>query len=134
MDLLETMRMRRSVRAFKNEPVSRDVVERILTDASQAPSAINMQPWEVNVVMGEERERLSRKLKKAFRERQITCGPGVTPKPIPERFIERSRQCVVDMTPHIEKMGMEFKTYINEGSGGRFMPGQPNYPSEIRMI
>lgn len=116
MDLLETMRTRRSVRAFKNEPITREVVELVLSDACQAPSAINMQPWEVNIVMGEERERLSRKLKKTYRERQITCGPGVTQKPIPEKFIERSRQCVADMTPLIERMGSEFKTYINEGS------------------
>ena len=115
MDVLETIRTRKSCRAFGEEPPSREILEGVLEDAAKAPSAINMQPWEVHMVIGEERKRLSRRLLRAYRERQLTCGPGST-KPIPERFMDRGRQCADAMTPLVERMGTDFKTYVNEGS------------------
>jgi len=115
MDVLEIIRQRRSVRAFLDEPVPRNVLEAVLADASQAPSAINMQPWEVHLVLGEERKRLSRRLLRSYRERAVTCAPAAV-RPIPERFIERGRVCASVMTPLVERMGFDFKTYINEGS------------------
>jgi nitroreductase len=115
MDLLEAMRMRHSVRAFMDEPIARELVEQILTDASRAPSAINMQPWEIHVALNEERKRLSRRLIRSFRERSVSCGPGSV-RPLPERFIARGRECADAMTPLIERAGQDFKTYVNEGS------------------
>lgn len=115
MDVLETIRTRTSVRAFKQEGVSRELLEKVLSDASRAPSAINMQPWEVHLVMGGERKRLSRRLLRAYKERHLTCGPGAE-RPIPDRFMDRARECAEGMTPLVEKMGSDFKTYINEGS------------------
>ncbi len=44
---------RRSVRAFRKDPVSQDVLTRILEVASSAASAGNMQPWRVYVLTGE---------------------------------------------------------------------------------
>jgi len=73
MDLMEAIDSRRSIRAFKPSPVSRELVEKILNLVVKAPSAINLQPWEFIVVMGEEKERLSRKLIKSYREKQISC-------------------------------------------------------------
>lgn len=115
MDLLGTMRERRSVRAFKDEPVPRDLLEQVLSDASRAPSAINMQPWEVHMVLGEERKRLSRRLMRSFKERALTCGPSST-RPLAEHFMSRARECATAMTPLVEQMGSDFSTYINEGS------------------
>lgn len=115
MDLLTVIRNRRSVRAFRDEPVSRELLQAVLMDASNAPSAINMQPWEVHMVLGEERKRLSRVLLESYRERNLTCGPGTTRK-LPERFIDRAKECALTMTPLIESMGGNFKNYINEGS------------------
>ena len=82
---------RRSVRAFSDEPVPRQLLERILSEASRAPSAINMQPWEVHVVIGEERKRLSRRLLRSFKERGLTCGPGTT-NVLPDAFMNRARE------------------------------------------
>jgi nitroreductase len=115
MDLTTLLADRRSVRAFRDEPVPRQLLEKILNDASRAPSAINMQPWEVHVVIGEERKRLSRRLLRSFKERGLTCGPGTT-NILPDKFINRARECADLMTPLIERMGSDFKTYINEGS------------------
>jgi nitroreductase len=115
MDIPDLIRTRRSKRAFKDEPVDKALLAQVIEDASNAPSALNMQPWEVHMVLGEERKRLSLRLLRAYRERNLTCGPGGT-KVIPDRFIERARICAEGMDPLAEEMGSNFKTFINEGS------------------
>jgi nitroreductase len=40
------------VRAFIDEPVSREVLERVLSGAAWAPSGSNIQPWHVYVLTG----------------------------------------------------------------------------------
>ena len=55
----EAILSRRSLRAFKPDPVPRAMVERILAVASRAPSGSNIQPWKVYVVAGEVRDRLA---------------------------------------------------------------------------
>ena len=51
---------RRSIRRFLPTPVPAEVVADILEVASRAPSGTNTQPWQVIVLAGEARERLSR--------------------------------------------------------------------------
>lgn len=58
MQFADALRARKSVRAFKSDPVPRDLVEAILEDAARAPSGTNIQPWKVHVVMGAARDRL----------------------------------------------------------------------------
>jgi nitroreductase len=50
---------RKSVRAYLDTAVPRSLLERILTVAARAPSGNNTQPWQVNVVTGDARARLS---------------------------------------------------------------------------
>jgi len=51
---------RRSVRSYRPEPLSRDLIERLLDVALWAPSAHNRQPWRFAVVTGPEaKERLA---------------------------------------------------------------------------
>ena len=47
---LELVKARRSIRAFKRDPVPVEVVEKILEAARWAPSGANSQPWEFLVV------------------------------------------------------------------------------------
>jgi coenzyme F420-0:L-glutamate ligase / coenzyme F420-1:gamma-L-glutamate ligase len=44
------LRTRRSIRRFKSDPVPAPVIEQILTTATYAPSAHNLQPWRFVVV------------------------------------------------------------------------------------
>jgi nitroreductase len=115
MDIEKAIDGRRSIRAFKPDPISRDKIENILNLVIKAPSAINLQPWEFIVVMGEEKERLSRKLIKSYREKQISCSPGNI-KPLSDTFSNRGLASVELMTPSLAKMGQEFNRFINEGS------------------
>ncbi|MGW2374079.1 nitroreductase [Kitasatospora sp. NPDC001683] len=60
MDVYEAVDSRRAVRAFSGEPVSREVLERVLGAAQRAPSSGNLQPWHVYVVSGEPLAELKR--------------------------------------------------------------------------
>ncbi len=50
MDLLEGIRLRRSVRAYKEDPVPAAVLEQLVRSATQAPSAMDEEPWRFTVV------------------------------------------------------------------------------------
>jgi nitroreductase len=115
MDVVQAIKERRSVRAFKPDPVPREKIEEILRMATLAPSAINLQPWEFTVVVGEERERLSRRLMKAYKEKQIACAPGNV-RPLPREVIARGVQAADGMKPLLNEMGIEFDRFVNEGS------------------
>jgi nitroreductase len=54
----EALRARKSVRAFKPDPIPRALMEELLQEASLAPSGTNVQPWKVHVIAGEVRARL----------------------------------------------------------------------------
>lgn len=115
MDLFQAMKERKSIRAFKSDPVERETIEAILDLAVSAPSAINLQPWEFTVVLGEEKARLSRRLIKAYREKQISCSPGNV-KPLAPAFTARGVESFQTMKPILDRMGVDFNTFINEGS------------------
>jgi nitroreductase len=48
-ETIQTIMARRSIRAFKSQPVDREVMDAILKCAINAPSARNSQSWEVRV-------------------------------------------------------------------------------------
>src|SRR5215472_17631511 len=52
MDVYEAVTSRRAVRGFKDEPVSREVLERVLSAAGWSPSGSNIQPWNTYVLTG----------------------------------------------------------------------------------
>ena len=52
MDVYEAVKSRRAVRGFTDEPVPREVLERVLSAAAWSPSGSNIQPWNVYVVTG----------------------------------------------------------------------------------
>jgi len=115
MELVQAIEERRSIRAFKPTPVPRELVQEVLRLAINAPSANNLQPWEFVVVVGEEKDRLSRTLAKAYQEKQISCGSGAV-KPLPETFRKRGIANLEAMRPYIETTGLPVDRFINEGS------------------
>lgn len=52
MDVYSAVRTRQSIRRFTDRPVPREVLERVLAAAADAPSGSNMQPWRVYVLSG----------------------------------------------------------------------------------
>jgi len=52
VNIIEAIRMRKSIRDFKPDPVSKAILSQILEIASRAPSSENSQPWEFTVIAG----------------------------------------------------------------------------------
>jgi nitroreductase len=115
MDLLSAIKERKSLRAFKPDPIPKERIEEILKLTIHAPSAINLQPWEFVVVTGEEKERLGRRLIKAYKEKQIACSPGNV-KPLPKTYAKRGAKTLELMKPFFEEMGVDMNQFVNEGS------------------
>lgn len=97
MRVRDAVRARRSVRAFSDRAVDRDLLIEVLTDAAYAPSGGNIQPWQVIVVSGDTLRTLNgcvaariadptapaptpafpiypQPLKSPYRERRFRCG------------------------------------------------------------
>ena len=66
MRVSEAINSRRSMRAFKPDPVSKADLEWIVTNANRAASNGNLQPWKLYVTMGNARKRLSAAIHKAM--------------------------------------------------------------------
>lgn len=58
MELKEAIMTRKSIRGFKEEPVSKEVLRDVLTLACRAVSALNSQPWNFAVITGDIKEKI----------------------------------------------------------------------------
>src|SRR3990172_9287662 len=69
MELFEAIHSRQSIGKVKHDPVSRELIERMLAAAAQAPSHHKVRPWRFFVLNGPARERLGEAMAGAFRNR-----------------------------------------------------------------
>jgi nitroreductase len=98
MDILDAIRVRKSIRGYKTDQVPQAVIREILEIAGRAPSAMNTQPWEFAVVTGEP-------LRKIREESAKKLNAGEIPQPEhhvvgwTNDSIYRMRQ--VDLAKHI---------------------------------
>ena len=56
MEIYDAMSTLRAVRRLRPDPIAGDVLERILTAATWAPTGGNMQPWRIVVVTDAEKK------------------------------------------------------------------------------
>ena len=82
------LRSRNSVRAYRPDPLPRQVVQEILVEASSAPSGANIQPWRVYVLAGEPQKALGEALLAASRAGTVP-PPAHFPDPLPDVFRSR---------------------------------------------
>ena len=61
MELKEAVANRRSIRAYKADPVPREILTEIIAASLRAPSAMNVQPWEITVVTGKPLEEIRKR-------------------------------------------------------------------------
>jgi nitroreductase len=100
MDVIEAVNKRKSIRAFKPDPIPAETLKKIIEAALHAPSASNSQPWELAVVSGVKLE----EIKKAVAEnpgRMSVDLPGAVNYPEPYA----SRRAAV-MAGALDKMGI----------------------------
>lgn len=58
MDVFEAIYNRRSIKKVKSDPVPRELIEKLLAAAVQAPNHYKVRPWRFVVLTGEARHRL----------------------------------------------------------------------------
>lgn len=98
MQFTEAVRTRRSVRAFRADPVPPALIRELLELASLAPSGTNIQPWKVHVVTGATRARLEREVL-AHRDTRPADGVAEFPRTGKRRepYLSRMRALGKDM-------------------------------------
>ena len=70
MTVIESLKKRKSVRAFTNKEVEVEKIETIFEAAILCPTGVNMQPFEVCVVSGDKKLEIENKMIKAFDNNQ----------------------------------------------------------------
>lgn len=92
---------RRSIRAFLPTPVTRADIEAILAVAARAPSGTNTQPWQVHVLTGAARARLSDAILAAYADPEqaskYTEEYAYYPREWVAPFIDRRRKVGWDL-------------------------------------
>jgi nitroreductase len=91
METLECIKTRKSFRAFKPTPVTKDVLGKILQAASDSPSFTNTQPWEAFVISGKKKDELVRRLLELAKTNAPMKPDFPMPKSFPPAMEERSR-------------------------------------------
>jgi nitroreductase len=54
MEFYDVVKNRKSIRAYKDEPIEKDALKRIGEAVNLAPSACNIQPWSFRIIMNRE--------------------------------------------------------------------------------
>ena len=68
MELKEVIYNRRSIRKFKDEEISQEIILSIIKDATHAPSGHNRQPWKFKLVDKETKDLISDTLYNKFKD------------------------------------------------------------------
>ena len=94
-DVFEAARTRRSIRAYKPDPVPDAIVREIVALGRHAPSGSNIQPWRVHVLAGAPLARVGGAIKRAFLadEAGHQRDYNYYTDPIVEPYLARRRQC-----------------------------------------
>ena len=66
MDLLEGIKLRKSIRGYRPTPVPKEILAQILEIATHAPSAMNIQPWKFTVLGGDILEEMKKAVQEKF--------------------------------------------------------------------
>ena len=110
MHIETAIRTRKSVRRFKQQPVSKQTVETILELAACAPSGNNIQPWHVHVVAGEQKAALCNDILTAAQDPDAGMDPEYAYYPDQwfEPYLGRRRASGFGL---YEKLGIERKDF-----------------------
>jgi len=100
MKLYEVLLSRRSIRQFKSQPISREILEKLVNAARLAPSAANLQPLEFVVVDDEE-----------VREKIFSClrwAAYIAPQGDPKPGHEPLAYIIILVNIEIKEKGYEY--------------------------
>ena len=86
----EAVQSRRSVRAFTDQPVDREVLTRVLEKAQRSPSGGNVQPWNAVILTGEPMQALFDRVAREFPKGRAALKPeyDIYPQGLEGRYEE----------------------------------------------
>ena len=108
MEIYEAIFGRRSIRAFREDPVPRPLLEKILTAAIWAPSNSNVQPWEFIVLAGPAKQNLDSLLDGLLRSAARSDYDPSLPEEgfsLPAEFRKRQGQLLTRMVQEVKAAG-----------------------------
>lgn len=99
MNVHDALRARTSIRAFTDQPVSKDQLEALLDLARYAPSGGNLQPWKLIIVTADAKQAVTELAMKT-----LAANPAgeadeipIYPSPLPEPYRSRRYKVGEDM-------------------------------------
>ncbi len=93
-DVFEAAQTRRSIRAYKPDPVPLETVREIVALGRCAPSGSNIQPWRVHVLTGSALKRVSDAMMREFlNDEPERRDYKYYTDPIEEPYLARRREC-----------------------------------------
>jgi len=106
MNILETIKSRRSIRVFEKRVPPKEIIRECLEAATWAPNPANQQPWEFMVATGETLERLSEIIFKTFPQRMKEVDPY---RGIPESYEKRKDETFEKIFSAAKEAGIDAK-------------------------
>ncbi len=89
MDFTEVLKSRRSIRAFKPDPIPQGTLKKILEEATWAPSWANTQPWEFVVATGKPFQEIIRQYQAKGKAKERPYSDIARPPEFPETYLNR---------------------------------------------
>lgn len=103
MDVIDALNSRFTVRAFKSDPIDRDILEKVFDAALKSPSWANTQPWEIYVAGGEVLNRLRESYIRNL-ENHVERNPDLAiPKQWPPALQKRMQALRSERTATLER-------------------------------
>lgn len=90
MSVIEAIKARKSIRAYKPDPVPKQLLHQLLETCIWAPSWRNTQPWEFAIIGG----KVMAKLKEALLHKMVAgieSNPDIPSPTFPDTYRERTR-------------------------------------------
>lgn len=87
MEISQAIRERKSIRAYKPDPIPKEVLKELLETAVRSPSSRNTQPWHITVVSGKALD----EIRKGNLEMLAVAAPGPD-RPLEGRYRERQTE------------------------------------------
>ena len=93
MDVIDAIKERKSIRAFKSDPVKLDLLKKIIGQALRAPSWANTQPWEFAIATGKKLKAIEDAfVKRGMKPMQNSQSEVARPGEFPEPYITRIKK------------------------------------------
>lgn len=134
MDLMEAIKGRKSIRAFRPDPVSKEDLEGIIDAAVAAPSKGNSQIWEFIVVTGDEKKNMDKMLLELLRtdfipSMKLSDSDQEILSEALKKAKRRSAQNREEMSKILSPMGLSVENFMLEGTFSFF-----NAPAAILVF